>query len=353
MIFLKKAFIISGVFISGLIGAGFASGSEILFYFSRFSKSGLLGVILAVLIFSIVQYVVIVRSKTLGTYSVDEYFSKIMNRPLAIISSALSYIFMLVIFCAMLSGSGELINSLFGVKKIYGVLLMLISTHLILKKGYNGFLSAQSFLSVIIVGTIIFFGIYMLFFREQNISVFKINVEWSTSAISYAGYNLLTAIAVLCILAKNSCKKSTIISSLITFSVLFPILTVLWYIICVYNGMIKLGAIPLLEIATRQSALIGYFYSITLFTSILTTAVSNSYTLVARLSDFMNEKIAHYLVMVSGLFLSGFEFEFIVNKMYRFVGVMSIFVLVFIAKDFMTINAKNRFIKIFKEKQRK
>ena len=350
MIFLKKAFIISGVFISGLIGAGFASGSEILFYFSRFGKFGLLGVILAVLIFSIVQYMVIVRSKALGTYSVDKYFSKIMNKPLAVISSVLSYIFMLIIFCAMLSGSGELVNNLFGVRKIYGALIMLISTHLILKKGYSGFLSAQSFMSIIIIGTIIVFGIYILFFREQNISVFNPNLEWGTSAISYANYNLLTAIAVLCILAKESDTKSTMISSLITFSALFPILTVLWYIICLYNGMIKLGAIPLFTIAARQSAFIGYFYSVTLFISILTTAVSNSYTLVARLSDFMSEKIAHYLVMALGLFLSGFEFSFIVDKLYRFVGIISVFILLFIAKDFVIKYIKNRFIKKNKEK---
>ena len=273
-----------------------------------------------------------------------------MNKPFAIISSALSYMFMLIIFCAMLSGSGELISSIFGIKKVYGVLLMLVSTHLILKKGYRGFLSAQSFLSVIIVGTILVFGTYMLFFREQNISVFKINTEWSTSAISYAGYNLLTAVAILCILAKDSFKKSTMISSLITFSVLFPILTVLWYIICVYSGMIELGAMPLLSIAKRQSDFMGYFYSITLFTSILTTAVSNSYTLVTRLSDFLDEKKAHYLVMVSGLFLSGLEFEFIVNKMYRFVGIISVVILIFIAKDYMKTNIKNRFIKKNKEK---
>ena len=114
--------------------------------------------------------------------------------------------------------------------------------------------------------------------------------------------------------------------------------------------MIKLGAIPLFTIATRQSALMGYFYSVTLFTSILTTAVSNSYTLEARLSDFMSEKIAHYLVMVLGLFLSGFEFSFIVDKLYRFVGVISVFILLFIAKDFMVKYIKNRFIKKNKEK---
>ena len=87
MIFLKKAFIISGVFISGLIGAGFASGSEILFYFSRYSKMGFWGIILSVLIFSFIQYIVLIRSKTLKTFTVDEYFRKIMNKPLSILST--------------------------------------------------------------------------------------------------------------------------------------------------------------------------------------------------------------------------------------------------------------------------
>ena len=352
MIFLKKALIISGVFISGLIGAGFASGSEILFYFSRYSRFGFFGIVLSVLVFSIVEYMVIIRSMTLKTHSIDEYYKKIMNKFLALVSSLISYLFMIIIFSAMLSGSGELFNTLFGMRKIYGVLFMLLSTHLIVSKGYKAFLSAQSIMSVIIVTTILIFGAYMLFFREQSISVFNNNLEWATSAISYSSYNLLTAIAVLCILSKNSDKKSTLRASVFTFCVLFPILIVLWYIICIYNGMIVLGAMPLLTIAIRQSEFMGCFYSITLYASILTTAVSNSYTLIIRISDFINKKIAHYGVMSIGFFLSGFEFEFIVDILYRFVGILSIFILLFIAKDYLTRNTKKRFIKIFKEKRR-
>ena len=350
---MKKAFIISGVFISGLIGAGFASGSEILFYFARYSKFGFFGIILSVFIFSLVQYMVIIRSRTFKTHSIDEYYLKIMNKPLALVSSLISYLFMIIIFSAMLSGSGELFHTLLGARKIYGVLFMLLSTHIIVSKGYKAFLSAQSIMSVIIVATILIFGVYMLFFREQSISVFNNNLEWATSAISYSSYNLLTAIAVLCILSKNSDKKSTLVASIFTFCVLFPILIILWYIICIYNGMIDLGAMPLLTIAIRQSRFMGYFYSITLFASILTTAVSNSYTLIVRLSDFINKKIAHYGIMSIGFFLSGFDFKFIVDILYRCVGILSVFILLFIAKDCLTENIKKRFIEIFKEKQRK
>ena len=341
MIFLKKAFIISGIFISGLIGAGFASGSEILFYFSQYSKMGLWGIIISVLLFSLVLYMVIVSSQSHKTYTLDAYFNQIMNKPLYIISTITSYSFMMIIFCAMLSGSGELFYSVFGIKKLYGMLIMLISTHLILLKGHKGFVSAQSFLSVIIMVSVLLFGAYILFFREQEISVFKTNADWLTSSVSYACYNLLTAIAILCIISKDSDKKTTAKASFITFLLLLPILLILWFIICIYNGMIDLGSMPLLTIAMRQSKLIGYFYFVTIYISMLTTAVSNSYAMISRLSDFSSAKISHYMVMCSAFLLSGFDFEFIVDKLYRYIGILSIFVLFFITKDFIKNPQKN------------
>ena len=331
---MKKAFIISGVFISGLIGAGFASGSEILFYFSRYSTKGLLGIILAVFIFSFIQHAVISQSSTLKTYNLDSYLKIIMPKPFYIISSVVSYLFMMIVFCAMLAGSGELFGSLFGIKRLYGVLLMLLCTHCILSKGYKGFISAQSFLSVIIIFSILFFSIYILFFREKSVTVFNPQLDWGISSVSYASYNLLTSTAILCILAKDCDFNTSRKASLITFTILLPILTVLWYIICLYNGMIDLGAMPLLTIAMRQSGFLGYSYSVTIFISMLTTAVSNSYALITRLCDFSNKKTAYAFVMSTGFFASAFDFEFIVDKLYRFTGILSVFILLTITKKY-------------------
>ena len=98
VIFLKKALIISGVFISGLIGAGFSTGSEIYYFFSKFGKSGFFGIITAVILFSLIQYAVLVSAKHFKTYTIDEYFGRIMVSPLDILSSVISYIFMLIVF---------------------------------------------------------------------------------------------------------------------------------------------------------------------------------------------------------------------------------------------------------------
>lgn len=341
VIFLKRAFIISGVFISGLIGAGFATGSEILFYFSRYSRLGFLGIILCVFIFSVTLYAVTQRSKVLETYTIDSYFGSIMNKYLSFFSIIISYLFMLIIFCAMLSGSGELLNNFFGIDKIYGALIMLIFSQLILSKGYKGFLCAQTAMSVFMILSILLFGTYILFFREQNIMVFKPQIDWIISSVSYSSYNLLTACAILCILSKDSDKLTNKRAAILTFSILFPILAILCYIICIYNGMINLGTMPLLTIALRQSNFLGYFYFITIFISMLTTAVSNSYALIDRINKFTSKKFAHYSVLVTGFFLSGFDFEFIVDRLYRLVGIISVFVLFYITKDFIKNYKKN------------
>lgn len=332
---MKKAFIVSGVFISGLIGAGFASGSEILFYFSKYSKAGFFGTILCAFIFSFVLYAVTLRSAEMNIRTADKYFFNIMNKPLAILSTVISYGFMLVILCSMFSGFGELLLELFCVKKSFGVTIMMFLTHLIISGGYKSFTKVQSFLSIIIIFSILLFGLYIIFFRELYVNVFKPEIKWSISSISYSSYNLLTAIPVLCILSDECDKKTAKKTALITFFELFPILVLLYSVICIYYGKVSLGTMPLLTIAMRQSKIIGYLYSITIFVSMLTTAVSGAYALSSKISEHIPKRTANLITVTSAFFLSGFDFEFIVDKLYRYIGIVSIFILLFISKDFL------------------
>lgn len=336
---------ISGVFISGLIGAGFASGSEILFYFSKYSKLGLPGAVLSAAVFSFILYSVTLRSGKMNIRSADKYFSLIMNKPLAVLSSIISYAFMLIILCSMLSGFGELLSSLFPVKKSCGVIIMALCTYFIISGGYNSFTKTQSILSAVIIASILVFGLYIAFFRESSVNVFKPEFEWVISSVTYSSYNLLTAIPVLCLLSEDCEKNISRKSAFITFFTLLPILALLWFVICCYYKKISLGAMPLLTIAMRQSKVLGYLYSVTIFASMLTTAVSGAYALSSKISELIPKKTANLITVLSAYFLSGLDFEFIVDKLYRYVGIISVFVLFFIFRDFI----KNQFNAIFEE----
>lgn len=330
---MKKAFLISGVFISSIVGAGFATGNEILFYFSRYSKFGLVGILGSVILFSLFQYIIVAEAGKKRAYKFDDYLFLIMGKKSANIISFISHFFMLIIFSAMLCGFGELLYSLYGIKKIYAVICMIILYHLILKKGYKGFVKSESLLSVFIVLSIIFTGIYILMFREKNVTVFNTISAATISAVSYVGYNILTLSAVLCVLGKEYDEKVNKIAAVITFITMLLIMGLLWYIICIYSGMIDLGAIPLITICKRVSRFLSIFYSLVIFASMLTTAVSNGYTLELKLEGIIGKKLSHHMVLAGGLLLSSLDFSFMVDKIYRVTGVISVYFLYRILKD--------------------
>ncbi len=323
MIFLKKAAIISGVFISGLIGAGFATGSEIYFYFSRFGAWGVLGIFLAAAIFSYTQYAVLNQAHIKKTFTLDKYLEKTLKKPLSGLVGAFSYVFMIFILSAMMSGFGEMMYEMYGAKKLFGAVLMLVFTVIIVKKGYRGFVSTQSVLSVAIILIIMGVCLYILTLADNHIAVFNPQFSWAGSAVCYVGYNMLTAVAVLCILSQDTDKKANLFSALITFTILLILMFAMWYVISEFDGVISLGAMPILRICMHSSKGLAIIYSLAVFFSMLTTAVSSAYALSVKCSGVLGE----YIVYAVSFLLSGFDFSFIVDRLYRVGGVLS-FVLI-------------------------
>lgn len=321
---MKRAIITTGVFVSAMIGAGFASGSEILFYFAKYKREGFFGIIISVLLFSLLEYCILTQAGKRKAYLLEDYISSVSNKYFSKITTATAYFFMLIIFSAMLSGFGEMGNELFGISKKYCSLLLLFCCNFILTKGYKGFETVESVLSVIIVLFLFATGIYLVFFRELTVSAVSIADNAAVSAFGYSGYNILTNTAVLCILARENNKKSALCSSILSGIILLVLMTLFWYILCTYAGKIPLGAIPVLTLCRRHSGVLTVIYTLALIASMLTTAVSSAYSLAVGISPKAGKRTARYMITVIGYFLSAFEFSVLVDKFYRVVGIFSV-----------------------------
>ena len=333
VIFLKKAFIISGVFISGLIGAGFATGSEIYFYFSRYANKGYWGIVLSAFLFALLQYEVITQSHSLSAHTIDEYLSKIMPKGLAAITGIFTYVFMLFILSAMLSGFGEMLCYLWGIKKSVGALILLLITAFIISKGYGFFIKSESifFVMIILIMTGVF--AYLYYFFTPEIQAFSASDSWELSAVSYTGYNMLTGAAVLCMLSKSAEKKTTLAASAVTFSILTVIMCAAGGIISLYSKTLSYSSMPIIEICRRCSVPLSFIYSTAVFLSMLTTAISTGYPL----REFIRSKPAlkNYspVIYPAAYLISGMQFAFIVDKLYRISGIISIVFLFYIIKE--------------------
>lgn len=351
---MKKVLTVSGVFISGLIGAGFATGSEIYFYFIKYGKIGLLGIILSSVLFSALLYAVVYSSSKLNAHTIDEYLNKIMPKPMAMVISFFSKIFMLFILAAMLSGCGEMLYMLYGIKKSIGALFMLVITFAVITKGHNGFIMSESILFAVITTMIILVCVYIIFFCECREDVFAYsNVAWAGSAFSYAGYNMLTAVAVLCIVSDNTTQRNAKMSATFTFIMLFAIMSLIGYVINMHKGLVRFGAMPLIDICKFHSVQLAGVYSVAVFVSMLTTAISVGYSLVSGLKMRIGDKrIIPCSIFVFAYFLSGMDFSFVVDKLYRAAGIFGIIMSIYIFRYIFIKNNILRKLKISKENKR-
>src|SRR5690554_914089 len=120
----SKVFILDGVkiamaYIGTVIGAGFATGQEILQFFTRYGYNSIYAIVLATLLFIIVGKKILLLGRRLQAPSfgvlIDHVFGPIS--PIVNIYLAISY----VLICgAMFAGAGALLYELFGIAYIIG-----------------------------------------------------------------------------------------------------------------------------------------------------------------------------------------------------------------------------------------
>ena len=316
--FMKKDFQVSGVYIAAIIGAGFASGSEVVYYFAKFGKIGFFGIVLSSLLFGLMAGWILGISKEKGYNDFNGFLDGMFPQRVVKVLKGVIYLFMFVVFSAMISGSGETVSILTGGKKMWGVIAILVTVAVVLLKDIRGFMSVSGILSVFMIIGILGVSIYLLRFRE--IEVFSPNVDWVGSGISYTGYNILTAAAILP--AMSGCTEKPGRVGVISGVGLGVMILSLWGIISIYYGKIPLGSIPMLTICKRQGVWLSVIYSMVLYMAMFTTALANGFALL----DVMNMKRVKAIgvITVLGFFTSSFSFDFFVDVVYRMAGVLGI-----------------------------
>ncbi len=329
--FMKKDFVVAGVYIAAVIGAGFASGSEVVHYFVKYGKISIIGIIISALLFGIMAGIILSDAKKLSLNNFMDYIEAVFGRKTSYIIKAASLFFMSSVFVAMISGGGETLFELINVKKYIGVGIILLFTALVLFFDVRGLMAANGVMSAVMVTGIILVCVYIFFDRE--IEVFSYAGDWVVSGVVYTGYNILTAGAVLPAMG-SYCKKPLRVG-IISGVFIFLLLSALWGIINIYYGKIPLGSIPMLTICKRHGGIISAFYSVILFMAMLTTALANGFAILDTVKG--NRLIKVGFLSAFGFLFSGISFDFFVKDIYRLAGVIGIF--------FMAVIFYKKFIK--------
>lgn len=276
---------VASLYIAAVIGAGFASGQEIIQFFQRFGRAGLIGLILATLALSILGGLILKKCYELKTSDYKALLFKVSGTEAAFLD-LLYTTFLLAGLAIMLAGSKETIYILFGIPG--GQYITALAVVYLLVRGPEKILNASALLIPFLIGYILFIGRTMLVRNGLRIPQESINFGIPYSLL-YPGFNLGFALAIFASIADLLPNKKTafcggIVGGLVLGGLIGLMLLTLWS-----GPAIALSSpVPMLFIAERISKSTGLVYGIVLWIAMYTTAVANGLAVATRLKPIVD-----------------------------------------------------------------
>lgn len=282
---------VAGTYIGTIVGAGFASGQEMLQFFVSFGRMGLWGLLAVTLLFMYFGYIIMDYGITLKATSHLPIVQKTGGRILGTFSDIIITFFLFGALTAMLAGSGALFSQEFHIHPIIGSLFMGIITFITVMGGFQGIINSISivvpFLILSAIGVSIASLIMPYNSTDMMVSLPRSDFlrNWLWSAIIYTSYNTVTSIAILGPLGHEAGDRKIIKKGAILGGLGLGIGALAIFLSLSVNiGNIRDLEVPMIMVAGRISPIVRIIYAIVLLAEIYTTAVGDLYGFSARLS---------------------------------------------------------------------
>lgn len=306
--------VLSTIFVAvGLMfGAGFASGKEIVVYFSRFGKISFLSITLASFLFCLTIYFFLVYGeKILKMFSKSKVFPFLLS----FVSLAFS--------SSMFAGLRNLLSYSSIVLQILLEIFIVFLCLFVAKSGIN-FLGKLNFALMPIL--IILFVIVL--FSGLGHGDF---IDFSSAcglfyAPLYVSLNIVLGMTVLGVLGKELNKKQSFFVGLFSSLVLFFLLCLCNFVLCLHVDLFE-QEMPILSLVEKNKPLFLFEFFV-IFVGCLTTLLSLCFTSKTILEQIVkNENLGVYLAVFVPFLLSFVGFSSIISFFYPLCAMIGVFVL--------------------------
>lgn len=277
---IKIIFIVIGTF----VGAGFASGKEVMLFFFQHGYLGIIGIITSSCFIGVVLYktIRICQNEHIDKY--DQFVNHIFKYNLTkiLIKKWISF-FLLISFSVMISGFCSFSKQEFFIEKYVSFFIII----LICIYAFNKKIDTVMYLSNILVPIIIFFVVYFTLKNfTTNIDTSKLfdtknNYFFIIHAILYCNYNLLSIIPITIMVSSAICQKKQAFYLSILCAIIILILSC-----CIFFLLNNLSVqdlnldFPIVRATEVSKKSYKNIYCMIIAFSIVTTAISVGYTYI-------------------------------------------------------------------------
>ncbi|MEG0228300.1 MAG: hypothetical protein RR683_06300, partial [Lachnospiraceae bacterium] len=289
-----KVLTFAGAVIAFTIGSGFATGQEILQYFTSYGYKSILVVATFLCIFLYTNYNFAKAGSTANFERGSQVFTYFCGKKVGILFDYFAVIFCYMSFIVMVAGASATLHQQYGLPLIVGGAILTITAGITVVGGLNAMVDVLGKVGPVIIVLCIAIGAITLFrdfgqvaegarlIASGEVEVMAASNHWFFSGCSYGGFCLLWFAGFMAELgAKNKFKELTTGMFLASGVIAVAILLIGFALIANIEA-IHAAQIPNLILAKQISPGFAAIFSIVILLGIYTTAVPLLWTASSR-----------------------------------------------------------------------
>ncbi len=332
---------IAATYIGTVVGAGFASGQEVLQFFTRYGTFAVAGIGITTLLF----FVLGLYAMSLGRLHAVHTFSEVSDLVMSKLSSRLLNGMLLILLfgvtVAMMAGSGALLSEQFHWSFGFSALITGVITALTLLLGMRGMMTVNSMIvPTLIVFVVTLFG-YVWWTSHGTLihsSIPITGVPHATrrlflSAITYAGFNIGLSLTVLVPLGHVANRWRVFVLGALFGAVGLGLLLLLLHLLLVsiYPTGVQYE-VPMGYLAKSLPPVLRYGFVFILWAEIFSTLLGNVYGIASELSRNATHSYFRWVIVIltTSLIVCQVGFARIVSITYPIFGYVGLFILTII-----------------------
>ena len=333
----------AGAIMAFLIGSGFATGQEILQYFTSYGYWGIFGTGLLVLVlmtYVAVEFFVVGQAKKFDRPS--RIFHYYCGKHLGTFFDFFSIVFVFLSFTVMVAGAGAVFEEHYGLSRYIGGVGLAVAVGISVWFGLKSLVDVIGKIGPVIVVVAIALGLLGIFRNPAGIAagnallptldLTQASTNWFMSGLSYVGFCMLWLAAFLTALGKTARSRREATAGGMVGAITFSVACIIVGLGLLAN-IVKVGGteIPMLVLAKDVSPVLAAGISVMILTGIYTTAVPLLWTVSSR---FFADRTPRFKYLTITLALVGtvvgllLPFSQMVNIVYVVNGYVGILLLV-------------------------
>lgn len=338
----------AGAYIAFEIGSGFATGQEILQFYTSYGIYSIGAALISMVLFAWVGAAVmeIGFRQSHGAGGLQKPYQLLCGRVIGTFFESFVICYLFAVLAVMVSGAGASLQASLDVPYCIGGLLMVLLVFLAFAFGLSRLIDVVGAMGPLIIGFTIFVAVCSILSSKGVCQGFFDDAEaaglrdlrpagqWWVSGILYVAYNIVSSIAFLMALGRDAASVREARAGGIAGGVMLMVTVIFMDLALALHLEEAAGSIvPALELAKTVSPVVSMLFVGVMFLGIFSTAAPMLWTICDSLArPGRGALILALLVSLDALILGQLPFDRLVGAVYPYTGYLGLVLLACLAR---------------------